>query len=94
MTTKPTIVTVPTAERTRRSPRKLDGKRIVKIRITADSEADADAARALIEDALAGAQCRMQTPRQGSNPKYADDPKWMSYGDFVLPERRARKGRT
>lgn len=74
----------------RRSPRKLDGKRIVKLRITADSEEDAEAARELIEGLLSDAQCRMQTPRQGSNPKYADDPKWMSYGDFVLPERRQR----
>lgn len=85
--TTPAIVAVPT----RRAARKLEGKRIVKIRITADSEADAEAARTLIEEALAAAQCRMQTPRQGSNPKYADDPKWMSYGDFVLPERKRAK---
>ncbi len=93
MSKRVTIVAVPTAKPERRSPRKLDGKRIIKIRITADNEADAEQARALIEQALAGAQCRLQSPRQGNNPKYADAPKWMSYGDFVLPATTKRGAR-
>jgi len=68
----------------RRAPRKLNRGPIVKIRLTADDEETAERAAALVEEALAAQQCRMQRPRQGSNPKYADDPKWMSYGDFEL----------
>jgi len=88
-----TIVPVATTKPQRRAPRKLDGKWLVKIRITAHSEADAEQARALIEELLSSVQCRMQTPHQGSNPKYADDPKWMSYGDFVLPAKTKRGSR-
>lgn len=83
------LILAPT--KTRRQPRQLDGKRVVKIRIVADCEEDADQARALVEQLLARLECRMQAPREGQNPKYADEQKWMSYGDFVLPGKGKRK---
>jgi len=83
----------PTVPARRRSPRKLGGGPLLKLRLTADSEEDAQRACELVEDLLAHLNCRMQRPRQGSNPKYADDPKWLAYGDFELPAtRRQRKG--
>jgi hypothetical protein len=57
---------------------------LIKIRITADSEAEAITAVALVEQQLAKLNCRMLRPRVGSNPKYADDPKWLAYGDFEI----------
>jgi hypothetical protein len=69
----------------RRSPRKLGGGAVIKLRITADSEDDALRACALVEELLAELNCRMQRPRQGGNPRYADDPKFLAYGDFELP---------
>lgn len=83
------LILAPTT--TRRPPRQLDGKRVVKIRITADCEADAEEARAIIEHVLATHQARMQTPREGSNPKYIDAQKWMSYGDFTLSGKRRKQ---
>jgi len=29
--------------------------------------------------------------RQGSNPKYADDQKWFSYGDYIIGKIRRRR---
>lgn len=77
----------------RRSPRKLRGGPIVKLRITADSEAEAEQARQLIEQLLASLNCRMQRPRAGSNPKYADAQKWISYGDIELPASKRKRKR-
>ena len=68
------------------------GPRRIKLRITASTEAEAEQARVLIQQLLAVLNCRMRTPRAGSNPNYAE--RWMSYGEFELPARApARKRR-
>lgn len=69
----------PTARprRSRRSPR-----RVVNLRIQADSEAECLAACAQITTALPG--CTLCKPRPGNNPRYADHQKWFSYGRLEL----------
>jgi hypothetical protein len=53
----------------------------VKIRITADNEADATQAREYLK-ALMGDGLTLAKPRQGTNPKYADNQKYMCYGEY------------
>ena len=68
------------------------GPRRIRLRISAPTEAEAEQARVLIQQLLAVLNCRMRTPRAGSNPNYAE--RWMSYGEFELPARApARKRR-
>lgn len=55
----------------------------VKVRIVADSQEDCDAARAYLE-ALLGDRFSMRRGREGSNPKYAQDPKVLAYGELRL----------
>lgn len=31
------------------------------------------------------------SPREGTNPKYADNQKWASYGDFIFGKIRRRR---
>ncbi|MFV9507898.1 MAG: hypothetical protein AB4911_25400 [Oscillochloridaceae bacterium umkhey_bin13] len=57
----------------------------VKIRITADSAEDAELIRAHLERTLAPG-LKLAKARQGSNPKYADDPKWLAYGTLTLAD--------
>lgn len=57
---------------------------IIKLRITADNEEAATRAVTLIEAALSKYGCKIARPRQGSNPKYANDPKYLAYGDMVI----------
>ena len=65
---------------------------IIKLRITADDESAATTAIAILEAALARYGCKLARPRMGSNPKYADQPKYLAYGDMVIagepPKRR------
>ena len=63
----------------------------IRLRITAATEAEAEQARRLIQQLLAVLNCRMRTPRAGSNPKYAE--RWISYGDLELPAGRPRRRR-
>lgn len=63
--------------RSRRGPR-----RVVKLRIQADSEADCLAACARVAAALPG--CTLRRPRPGNNPRYAGQPRWISYGQLEL----------
>jgi hypothetical protein len=53
----------------------------VKIRITADNEADATQAREYLK-ALLGEGLTLAKPRQGTNPKYADNQTYMCYGEY------------
>lgn len=69
-----------TRPRRRRTPRSASP--VVRVRIAAVSEAECLAACARIVAALPG--CRMQRPRPGNNPKYADNPRWFSYGAWEL----------
>jgi hypothetical protein len=73
------------------SPRKRSGRPVIKIRLTAESQDDAELACAVVEELLATLQCRMQAPRPGGNPRYADDPKVLAYGDFELPPVKRRR---
>lgn len=52
----------------------------VKIRITADNEDDATQAREYLKSLL-GSGLSLAKPRQGTNPKYADNQKYMCYGE-------------
>lgn len=65
----------------------------IKIRLCADDEPSCRQAIDLVETALPNA--RMQSPRQGSNPKYAEQQKWFSYGEIdtsrAAVTRRRRK---
>jgi hypothetical protein len=67
---------------------------IIKLRLCADNEADAQKARDIVEAALAKYGCRLATPRAGRNPKYADAQKVFSYGELVInapaPKRKRR----
>ncbi len=70
----------------------LDGAeqpRTIQIRITADTAADAERARQVLEALLASVQCRLRPPRPGHNPTHR--PRWMSYGSLVLPGRQRRR---
>ena len=67
------------------------GPRRIRLRISAPTEAEAEQARGLIQQLLAVLNCRMRTPRAGSNPKYAE--RWISYGDLELPAGRPRRRR-
>lgn len=87
------ILEPPTVPARRRSPRKRSGGPVIKIRLTAGCEDDAQRACELVEELLTALNCRMQRPRTGNNPKYADDPKWLAYGDFELPAKKQRKRR-
>ncbi|HEU4323314.1 MAG TPA: hypothetical protein VFS21_09185 [Roseiflexaceae bacterium] len=75
------MTTTKPAPRTRRRRAKGAATRVVKLRICAETEADCEAARRLLENATG---CRMGKPRAGSNPKYADSQKWLSYGEWEI----------
>jgi len=68
----------------------------VKIRLMADSEEECEAVRAHLLALHPG--LALGAPREGSNPKYAANQKWSSYGDIVLTQggelRRRRKTAT
>lgn len=53
---------------------------IIKIRLCTEDEPACRAGIDLVERALLNA--RMQSPRQGSNPKYAEQQKWFAYGEI------------
>lgn len=61
----------------------------VKIRIQADSEEECEALRAHLLEEHPG--LTLGAPRVGRNPKYAADPKWMSYGDLQFEVGRGGK---
>lgn len=54
----------------------------VKLRLTGDSEQEVRAAIAHVQQYLPGA--KMLKPREGSNPRYADNQKWFSYGELTM----------
>lgn len=54
----------------------------VQVRITADTQEESDLARAFLEDALPG--LGLQKGRAGGNPKYAENPKVLAYGQLVF----------
>lgn len=55
----------------------------VKIRITSDSAEDAEHARDYLLKRLPGLS--LATARKGNNPKYADNPQVLAYGDLDVP---------
>jgi hypothetical protein len=63
----------------------------VKIRITSDNADDAERIRVHLERKL-GPGLKLGKSRQGNNPKYAADPKWLAYGTLELA-RKPRKPR-
>lgn len=63
---------------------------IVKLRIQAESKVDADEAIEYLVNMTSGA-AKMGKPREGSNPKYEGQQKWMSYGELDLLRRKGRK---
>jgi hypothetical protein len=75
----------PTTRRPRR-PRQTGARRIVKLRIQADSEADCLAACAQVAAALRG--CTMRRPQPGRNPRYEGRQQWLSYGELELDAQR------
>jgi hypothetical protein len=58
---------------------------IVKVRIVADDEHNADIARAYLLKHLPGLS--LGRANIGRNPKYAGNPKWLAYGDLALGPR-------
>ena len=73
------------AQPNRSAQPKRRGGTVIKLRITADTAADAEQARVLLEQLLASLHCHMRPPRAGANPHCASPPIWLSYGAFVLP---------
>ena len=55
---------------------------IVKVRLQGDSEEEVEAAKRHLLAKHVGL-C-LSSPREGSNPRYRDNQKWMSYGDLVF----------
>ena len=53
---------------------------IIKVRLTADSEQEAQTAREHLQQLVPG--LKFQSPRQGSNPKYEGQQKWFCYGEW------------
>jgi hypothetical protein len=62
---------------------------MIKIRITGDSAAECEATRQLLLSLLPGAT--FAKPREGTNPKYAGNQKWMSYGEMELSTARTQR---
>lgn len=58
----------------------------VKVRLQADSEEECEALRRHLLDTHPG--LTLGAPRAGTNPRYADDQKWASYGDLRFEVRR------
>jgi hypothetical protein len=81
----------PATKSRRRAPRKRSGGPIIEVRLKADNEEQAQQACAIVEKLLATLNCRMQRPRQGTNPKYEGNQRWMVYGDFDLPTATEKK---
>lgn len=61
----------------------------IKIRLTGDSEQEVLDAIEICEQLLPN--CVITSPRQGRNPKYADDPKWLAYGEMQRAQPRQRR---
>jgi len=62
----------------------------IRIRITADNEKECDQMRKHF--LKSHPQLIMSKPRKGSNPKYIENQKWFSYGDYqkgVIRRRRS-----
>lgn len=60
----------------------------VKVRIQGEKEAVERLKKILLE------RCEeliLASPREGTNPKYADNQKWSSYGDFKFNTVRKRR---
>lgn len=64
---------------------------VIKIRLCADDEPTCREGIELVEQALPNA--RMQSPRQGSNPKYADQQKWFAYGELDTSKAKVTRRR-
>lgn len=64
---------------------------VVKVRLQADSEPEAQKALEVVEKALKGA-CRLYKPREGTNPKYEGNQKWAVYGELDLDRVSGKKG--
>lgn len=62
---------------------------MVKIRICGDTENEVDTVIELFENLFP--EMRWSTPRQGSNPKYAEDQKWFSYGEPRIKDKKPVK---
>jgi hypothetical protein len=71
---------------------KVEGRAVitVKIRITSDNAEDAENIRIHLERKLPG--LKLGKARQGNNPKYAADPKFLAYGTLTLT-RKPRKSK-
>jgi hypothetical protein len=69
-----------------------DGGSMIKIRLTGDTEAEVTAAIQLCERLLPNTV--IAPPRQGSNPKYAGDQKWLAYGEMQRAQPRQRRKAT
>jgi hypothetical protein len=67
---------------------------VIKSRLCTEDEPTCRAGIELVELALPNAW--MQSPGQGSNPKYADQQKWFAYGelDTSRPTVRRRRRKT
>lgn len=64
----------------------------VKIRITSTSMKDSERAKEYLLTQLPGLS--LATARKGGNPKYADSPNVLAYGDLDVPEKvRGETGR-
>lgn len=55
---------------------------LIKIRLTADTRDECEAARDYLHATL-GDSCRLETPREGRNPRYAGEQKWFCYGQIT-----------
>lgn len=53
-----------------------------KVRITADNQEESDRVRAWLERRLP--ELKLSRGRVGGNPKYADDPKVLAYGELEV----------
>lgn len=69
-----------------------------KVRITCDSLGEAEAARKYLERRLQN--LRLDSPREGTNPRYEGEQKVFLYGDILIPQGkehvpvRARRARS
>jgi hypothetical protein len=55
----------------------------IKIRLTAETKEACEAARSHLQKEL-GESCRLESPREGRNPKYEGEQKWFCYGQLVI----------
>jgi hypothetical protein len=67
----------------------------IQVRLKADNEQEAQLVRELMLQILPGVS--LNSPREGSNPRYKDNQKWFLYGDIKITDdgtqikRRRRK---